>query len=166
MILATSDFEEGINSIDQGKYSDLSTYLGATKEEAYIKRIFGTTLGTEFITDLTGSPSRPQTTKWTTIFNEFVFDYNGYSHACSGLYEILKFLFYNDIVSQQATTNQAGGNSGLSVEASVQGGIIGKDTVLYNRAVENICTLQIYLIDNSDTYTNYQGQNFELQSGL
>ena len=166
MILAVTDFEGNSTAIDQSIYSKLPTYLSATKEEKYIKKTFGSTLGAEFIADLTGTPSRPQTAKWTDIFDEFVFDNGGYSYSCSGIYEILKFLFYNDFVSEQKILNQAGGNSSVRVEASDLEGLIGKTTIIHNRAVENICVLQAYIQLNSSTYSDFMGQSFELQSGL
>lgn len=166
MILATSDFEEGYTSIDQGGFSDFETYLSETKENNFIKQILGNDLGQEFIDDLTGTPSRPQTAKFTTIFNELNFEYGSSSFYTTGLFEILKYLFYFDYVSQQEVINQAGGNKGVSLEAGVNEGLIRRSTIIYNRAVQNIEILQGYVRDNSATYSDFNGECFDYLSPL
>lgn len=166
MILATSDFDSGMTSISQGNYSDLDSYLSSVKENAIIKRILGETLGQEFIDDLTGSPSRPQAAKFTTIFNELQFDYSGLPYYTCGLYEVLKYLTFAEYSSQQSVINQSGGNMGVTLEASEMEGLISRSDVILNRAVMNIHALQLYVQDNSATYTDYDGVIFEYNSPI
>lgn len=166
MILETTDFEEGYTSISQGNFSDFETYLSETKENNFIKQILGSELGQEFVDDLTGTPSRPQQTKFTTIFNELNFEYNSCSFYTNGIFEILKYLFYFDYVSQQEVINQAGGNKGVSLEAGVNEGIVTRSIITYNKAVQNIEILQGYIRNDSTTYPNFNGQHFEYLSPL
>ena len=54
MILSTSDFLSGVTKIsqDQNAVANFAAYLTANRENSYIKKMFGVTLGQELIDDL------------------------------------------------------------------------------------------------------------------
>jgi len=167
MILSTSDFLNGVTKIsqDQNAVANFAEYLTVNKENSYIKKIFGVTLGQEFINDLTGTPSAPVAAKWQLIFSYFDFSVSDYNESCIGLKEILKYLFYNDFVSEQAIINQSMGNGAVRQEATNREGLVKKSTIINNRAVEQIDLLQYY-INDSVNYTSPSGQQFEFESAI
>lgn len=170
-ILIVDDFQSGIIKIagslsDQSTTANLQTFITSDVENGYIREILGYELGNEFIADLVGSPLVPQDGKWLYIFNPFNFEYNSRAYTCSGLKSILAYLIYNDFVSQQNIQNFFGGNGSVRTEAATKEGLIGKSTIVHNRAVENIDRLQYFVKDNSDLYTNFKGLLFEYQSGI
>ena len=168
MILSSSDFENGETKISQNQFNlvNFNTYLTEEKENSYIKDIFGTTLGQALIDDLAGDPSTPTDAKWQTIFNFFSFDESGLNQDCIGIKDILKYLFYHDFVSGQNILNQSGGNSSVRIESSNPEGLIKRSTVIYNRAVDNICTIQYYVSQDSVSYPDYYGKLFYLESPI
>jgi hypothetical protein len=82
MILKESDFKTGYLQISQNDYSDLESFISEATENSYLKKIFGTSLGDAFISDLSGDPSTPTSTKWINIFNGFVVYFNVFSEPC------------------------------------------------------------------------------------
>lgn len=167
-ILTSADFENGETKISQNQFNiaNFNTFLTEAKENSYIKDILGTTLGQAFIADLTGDPATPTDAKYQLIFSFFSFDESGINESCIGLKEILKYLFYNEFVSGQNIINQSGGNSSVRIEASNPEGLIKRSTVIYNRAVENICILQYYVCQDSTSYPDYNGKFFHLESAI
>ena len=168
MILQLSDFESGLTQISTNEYTsaNLLSYLTEENEKKYIYQIFGKTLGDEFLADLSGTPSVPNTAKWQLVFSQFDYEVNDYGINCIGIKEILKYLLYRDYVSQQPIKNTITGNSSVRGEASDPNGMVKKVTVIYNRAAEEIDTLQHYIVLNSTDYPNFRGQIFEYQTGL
>ena len=168
MILSTSDFLSGVTKIsqDQNAVANFAAYLTANRENSYIKKMFGVVLGQELIDDLAGTPSVPVTAKWQLIFLYFDFDISGYNESCIGLKEILKYLFYNDFVSEQAIINQSMGNGSVRQEATNREGLVKKSTIINNRAAEQIDLLQYYISQHPTNYSNPSGQQFELESAI
>ena len=162
MILSTTDFATGYVKISQNQNTiqDLQTYITTAKENSYIKDILGVELGEAFIADLSGDPSEPITAKFQLIFDFFTFSDHGLNEKCIGLKEILKYLVYNDYTSQQKTLNQAGGNSRVQTEASIDEGLVDKTTFIYNRAAMQICSLQYFVSQDPVLYPGYYGQLF------
>lgn len=166
MIVQLSDFT-GSNHVAGDIYSKASQELLLLegKENSFIYQILGTTLGQEFINDLAGDPSTPQTAKWQTVFSFFNFDVFG-PEDCVGLKSILVSLFRNEYVNGQLIINSINGNVNVKSEAADNEGTISKNTILYNRTVFEICKLQAYIIENSDIYSDFEGLRFEGQLGL
>ena len=171
MILQVSDFANGITSISgtgNNDYAaaDFETYLSEETEHKYIYHILGSTLGQEFIDDLTGTPQVPTHAKFQTIFSHFFFDFGTSKADCKGLKEILIYLFYRDYVNGQPIRNSITGNVSTKGEATSPEGLVGRSTIIYNRAVNEIDKLQYYVSENSDTYTDFGGVIFTLQTGF
>ena len=167
-ILKTTDFASGRVKVSQDQYnvSDFADFITDERNYMRIKTILGNTLGQEFIDDLTGDPAVPQTAKFTTIFSEFEYEYENISGYSIGLKEILKRLCYYDYVTQQAEINQSGGNKVIQHEASQPATFAIKLVRLYNEAIDGIRELQLYVNDNDDTYTDFDGKYFEYETIL
>ena len=169
MILQTSDFESGIFQIsqDQNTVVDLQAFITLDSEKALIYELFGSTLGQEFINDLTGEPQTPASTKWTDIFSPFYYDDPcDISITCQGIKEYLKGRIYYNYVSQQQIINQASGNVANQSEATSQESLITKLTVLYNRTIRTGTDLQYYIYENQATYTDFRGLVLEPISAI
>ncbi len=172
MILQVDDFSAGLTKIagslsDQSTTANLQTFITADIENEYIRNMLGYELGNEFIADLSGSPSVPADERWVKVFNSFNFEYNSRAWTCNGIKSILTYLIYNDYVSQQNIQNQFGGNVSTRSEAATNEGIIGKTTIVHNRAVEQVDRLQAYIQTTTEyTYENFKGIKFEPQSGI
>jgi hypothetical protein len=166
MILKESDFKTGHLQISQNDYSDLESFISESTENSYLKKILGTTLGADLISDLSGDPSTPTSTKWINIFNSFDVDFNGFSEPCAGIREILKGLIYRDFVSQQSIINQTAGNKSIRIEASDNEDIIKKSSVYYNRSVREIDLLMFYIFKDPVNYQNPKPSYFYLESAI
>lgn len=167
-ILKTTDFQSGKTRISQDQYStaDLEAFIGDQENYGRIKHIFGATLGQELIDDLAGDPAEPQTAKWITLFSEFNYNFDDVPVYCIGLKEVLKRLCYYDYVLQQAEQNQMNGNQVAQSEASSAASFQLKAVRIYNEAVNGIRQLQLYVSDNSDTFSDYDGFYFEFEGVL
>ena len=163
-ILKTTDFAAGKTKISQNQFTkaDLESYITDEQNYGRIKRIFGATLGQEFINDLAGDPAVPQTAKWITLFSEFNFTYEDIPVYCIGLKEVLKHLAYYEYVLNQAEQNQMNGNQVAQSEASSPASFQLKAVRAYNRAVHGIRELQLYVDDSSD-FSDYDGFYFEFE---
>ena len=165
MIVQISDFT-GENHVAGDIYTKASQELTLieAKEKSYIYQIFGYNLGQEFIDDLTGNPSIPQASKWQTIFSPFNYD-GSFPIYCVGIKNILIGLFRNEFVTGQLIINSINGNVNISSEAANREGVIGSNVIDYNRTVMEIEKLQLY-VNDSDSYTDFEGVCFEGQLGL
>lgn len=164
-ILKTTDFQSGMVKIAQSQYTtaDLSEFISDEKQYQKIREILGYDLGQELIDDLSGDPAVPQTDKWTDIWDEFSYEWEDVSLYSLGIKEILKRLVYCDFEIYQRDMNTANGEQIVQQEASVAATGM-KRVRLFNKAVESIRTIQIYVDDRPNTYSDFDGNYFEFDS--
>lgn len=154
-ILSASDFTSGVTKIAGNQFSsaNINASIDENWEQLQIKRMLGSTEGQSFIDDLVDG--EPQTAKYVTIFNEFLFNYGNIPYECIGIKEILKRLFYCEYLRQQENINTGLGNK-IGVSEASNDLFIHAGHTLWNEAAANVDNLQGYCRIESDTYTDFE----------
>lgn len=155
-----------LNSDFTGKYELSLTQYNTSVIDAYItkytKRYLLKLLGSElydlFIADLNGAtPQVPQTTPYTTIFNEFHLNINGELVVSNGIVEMLKgFIYYEyakDITNVQTPIGAVNpsGENGIKMQPNMM------LTTRYNEAVDTYNAIQNYIEYNIQDFATYNG---------
>lgn len=155
-----------LNSDFTGKYKlaltqyntvDIDAYI-AKYEKHYLLKLLGAELYDLFIADLDGStPQVPQTTPYTTIFNEFHTEIYNELVVSNGIVEMLKgFIFYEyskDIIQVQTPI---GGVKPSGENAQVLGANQSL-TTRFNDSVETYKAIQEYICANNSDFSTYRG---------
>jgi hypothetical protein len=166
-IIQISDFESGRNSIALNRYQtdDLQTYIDKY-ERKYLLMLFGQELYDLFIADLDVN-GIPQRQKYLDLFNPFYKEiYNEFFDSL-GLKKMLEgvvyFYFVRDKFSQQTTV-------GVSKSKSENSDNVGMQThdlySRYNNSGETFESIRAFLLDNEQTYPEFNGTEFPFTVNL
>jgi len=160
MFLTTADFI-GKYKIAKDCYSkiDLEFYI-EKYEKSYLQDLLGCELYDAFIADLdTNEPPVPQTQVFLDIFDSFCEnDGCGLMYRSDGIVDMLKgFVYYHYVLDQKFKNNINGtmvSESSFSREVD-----LSKSTMedRYNLAVNSYVSIQLYIIDNSTLYPEFNG---------
>ena len=137
--------------------SELQTYID-NGEPRYLMELLGVELYNLFIADLNPNFT-PQSQRFLDIFNPFSYDDDCGIVVSDGLIEMLKGFVYYDYVRDSDFFNTISGNvkhnySNSSKARTVEYGLAER----YNRALSTYIAIQDYIIKNSQTYPEYNGQ--------
>jgi len=129
-------------------------------EKYYLQDLLGCTLYEEFVDDLTlNEPIVPQDIRFTEIFEEKCTDGScGVMYRSEGMLEMLKgYVYYHYLLDQKFKNTIVGtvvDNATFSREVAT-----AKSTIedRYNLATDTYVAIQLYIIDNSVTYPEFNG---------
>lgn len=173
-ILAPSDFKGSV-SIAQNKFdtSDLQLYIDEWENEL-IDNLLGCELADLFRADLVDNV--PQTQRFIDIFNPFCEDiesqtlhlhwpshvffqfhvHGGAQNRSRGMKEMLKGLIYLLYVRDQPRINSSIGTTDSKGVASV---LVPSTTLVlpYNRSINDYWNIQFFIVEDEDTYPEFEG---------
>lgn len=129
-------------------------------EATYIRKLLGATLGNAFLDDLDAS-GVPTTARFTAIYDAFQFDDSGFLVQSKGIKEMIKGIiwFYYTRNNTQDTT--LGGNKTSKSQNSDYARSKSFVVRIYNQSIDTAKSIQYYICDNSSTYPEYNGQEFD-----
>jgi hypothetical protein len=128
-------------------------------ETRTIKELFGNTMGTAFLADI--SSGVPQDADYLTLFNALLLEnprtFEDYS---TGIVEMLKcFVYFEYYTSTQADPSTQGLKKIDSSNSKNYPNNSHLMMVKYNLGVANYKVIQEYVCDNMETYPDYNGVN-------
>ncbi len=170
----------GFYSISQTDFNKTSLAAYITKyEQKYLIDLFGKTLYDLFIADLSGSTS--QAARFVTLrnaltVNEYVACNDRYEYGywwfnrsvkkitSQGINDMLKGFVYFHFMRDQRLQSQATGiniSKSETSRESEKGEFASALQLRFNEAITSYMAIQIYMMNNSGTYPEFDGQKKE-----
>lgn len=159
-ILQTSDFT-GQFQLAQNHLTDISTYFERYERE-YLVKLLGAELYADFYANLTGTPSVPASTPYTTIFNVLTFD-DGRPYVSNGIKFMLKcYVFYHYVRDNNLYHSITGLVSSGIENATPQIEAKGAQYIItrYDEGVATHQVIQRYIELHLADFPNYNGVKF------
>lgn len=160
-IIQISNFGSGRNSIAVNTYQEatLQDYIDKW-ERNYLLELLGGELYDLFIADLVGGI--PQTARFVAIYDEFYETIYGEQMNSEGMIEMLKGLIYFEYVRDGFNTQMTTGIKKSKGENTDFVNMQGHDLYTrFNNAGETFEAIRAKLCNESDTYPEYDGKQFE-----
>lgn len=159
-ILQESDFDSGRYEIPTNTFQEesLEDYIDMV-ESTYLPQLFGVELYDLFITDLTGTPSVPQSARFLQIFNAFNDQTDGCLTQSKGMKVMLQGFVYYLYPRDRVTRITTDGIKVTTGENSDNITGIGHSlTSRYNDGIEAFQAIQKYMCTiDPDTYPEFEG---------
>lgn len=156
VLIDSDDFLTGRLLIAQGTEEEttLSAFIDMY-EEPFLYELLGVTMYEAFKADLTDQV--PTDANYLIIYNIFNKMINDSIITSKGMKEMLKSYIYSLYISKQPVVNTTVGNVINQNEVSVINDNSFDVAVYSNEAVMTYTAIQLYVSDNSLTYTDYEG---------
>lgn len=160
-IVSPADFTTGDILISQSekKEIDLEVIIPIVEKDV-LQKMFGKELYDLFIVDFDApTAGEPTDQRFKDVFNEFYIDEDFQPPLISeGIKRMLMRFIWADYVRDQPFQNTTVGMVRNQEENSsiATGSQFGWSTK-YNKAVHSYCAIQIFMIDDSDTYPEFKG---------
>lgn len=139
---------------------DVQDYIDE-QEVFYLKKLLGLELYNLFIADLDPS-GVPQSARFLSIFNEFELDTDCNECESRGMVQMLKGLVYFHVVRDQPVQQSTTGISKKKSENSESVSTNSLDLFTrYNNSVDDFKCIRQRIIDNEDTYPEYNGKELD-----
>ena len=157
LIVQTTDFT-GRHQIAQNTYNTvvLQSFID-TYEEKYLIDLLGVDLFNLFKANVTNYA--PTNTPYTTIFNPIRQDWNGCILESSGIKNMLLGFIYFEFCRSNSVKNTISGFATNNVENSTTPDFSNSQIyTVYNLSIKNYRVIQQYILNNSASFTLFNGQ--------
>jgi len=160
MFLTAADFT-GKYKIAKDCFSKTELDLYIIKYESfYLKDLLGCELYDLFVADLTIiDPIIPQTQKFLDIFDSFCKDDAcGVMYRSEGILEMLKgFVYYHYVLDQGFKNTMIGTVNNTAAFSKNVSSAMSTIEDRYNLAADSYISIQLFMVDNSDIYPEFNG---------
>jgi hypothetical protein len=159
IIVTTSDFDNGFYGIALNNETTalLQSYIDRY-EATYIRKLFGVTMGNDFIADKSNPTQDPI---YVVLEDAFQEEYYGCNYESLGMADLLTALiFYHYVSDNQSTITQSGVARKLVETANVTS---PQDAYRYaekkwNEAISTWDAIQLFINENESDYPDFNGE--------
>jgi hypothetical protein len=152
-----------VNTDFVGKYKISANTFQATEfdnfitqyERDYLYKLLGKTLADLFIADLTNRV--PVTQIYLDIYNSLYTEIYGCKYDSTGMKNMMLGFIYFEWMRKMSVNPTITGSVVNSNENSVQAGSLFDIYGRYNDSINNYKTIQLYCLDNSTDYPDFDG---------
>ena len=132
-------------------------------EKSAVYQLLGATLGALFLADLDAN-GVPVSARFTALYNAFAYDDGCKIVESKGMKDYVKGIVWIDYVKQNPINVGTAGNTLAKSENADNANDIIWQIRVYNNSISQGRAIQMYIVDNSSNYTEFNGQQLKYMS--